>query len=88
MARSIGTLEQLMEMLGRLWADEHALALALHSTSATSATTTTATADVPTAAAAAAASTSTSASTVKRVFTVDTTSSALAATRGGKVVVL
>ena len=74
-----------MEMLGRLWADEHALALALHSTSATSATTTTATADVPTAVAAAAAART---STVKRVFTVDTTSSALAATRGGKVVVL
>jgi len=40
-ARSIGTLDQRGEMLGRLWADEHALALALHPTSASTATATT-----------------------------------------------
>ena len=81
-------------VLGRLWADEHALALALYPTSSTAGASadasddTPAIADVPLAAAAASTSTTNSASTVEKMFTVDTTSIALVATGSEKVVVL
>jgi hypothetical protein len=84
-ASRIRTFDQSGGVLGRLWADEHALDLAFDPTSAS---TTTATIDAPTAAAS--TSTINSASTVLKMFTDDSTSRALwfGFGLGGEVVVV